>query len=113
MRVAASVLLLALLCSVSIGQEKKILLFVTPTSNVSTAEIGKSLSSRCTEVSVTLDQGKSTYSLEAIYNGSGPARKPYKFSLFDQGGNYVFSTQTARLSNAVKDICSFVRKDKH
>lgn len=110
MRSAA--ILLLLLCGTVNAQEKKTLIFVTDTSNVSKAEIGKSLSSDCPEVSVTIDQQKSAYSLEAVWTGAGPARKPYKFSLFNNGGEYVFSTQTARLNNAVKDVCIFVRKEK-
>jgi hypothetical protein len=39
----------------------------------------------------------------------GKARKPYKFTLFSPDGDRAFSTETAHLDSAVKDVCGFIR----
>jgi hypothetical protein len=79
-------------------------------SNVSAAEIGKSLDKHCPGVVLTIQQQRADYLLEAKDTGAGPARKPYKFTLFDHTSDRVFSTETSRLDNAVKDVCVFVQK---
>ncbi len=104
-----------LLClSGATGQEQnhKVRISIAGNSNVSAAGLGKSLDSHCAEVSLTLDAQKADYLLEAIYTGAGPARKPYKFTLFSHDGDRIFSTETARLDNAVKDVCAFIRKQE-
>jgi hypothetical protein len=85
---------------------------LTTSSNVSTAEVGKSLDSHCPDVIVTADLGKAEYLLEAINTGAGPARKPYKFTLFNHDADRIFSTETARIDSAVKDVCGFIEKHK-
>jgi hypothetical protein len=63
-------------------------------------------------VIVTAHRKKADYLLEAIDTHSGKARKPYKFTLFNSDGDRIFSTETAALSNAVKDVCEFIEKNK-
>ncbi len=92
------------------AQEPKTRISLTESSNVSSAEIGKSLDSHCPEVVITADSKKADYLLEAIYTGAGAARSPYKFTLFGRGGDRVFSTETARKDSAVKDVCRFIKK---
>lgn len=94
------------------AQDNHVRISVTEKSNVSKAEIGKALNSHCRDVVITVEPEKADYLLEAIDTGAGPARKPYKFSLFNRGGDYVFSTETARVDNSVKDVCAFVEKHK-
>lgn len=94
------------------AQDKKIRISVRANSNVSKAEIGKALDSHCPDVGITVDVEKADYLLEAINTGAGVARKPYKFSLFNHDGDYVFSTQTARVDSSVKGICTFIEKQK-
>ena len=92
------------------GQDHKVRISITASSNVSTSEIGKTLDTRCPDVTITVDPQKADYLLQAIYTGAGPARNPYKFTLFNRAGDRVFSTETARLSSATKDVCNFIRK---
>jgi hypothetical protein len=108
----AVVLVLFIFAGTCHAQDKRIRISITAKSNVSEAEIGKALNSHCPDVSITVDPEKADYLLEAIDTGAGPARKPYKFSLFNHGGDYVFSTQTARADNSVKDVCKFIEKQK-
>lgn len=96
----------------SSAQERKTRISLTPNSNVSAAEIGKVFDTLRPDVIITADPQRGDYLLEAIYTGAGPARNPYKFTLFNHDGDRVFSTQTARLKSAVKDVCNFIRKQK-
>jgi hypothetical protein len=100
-------------------QDQKVRIFLTGTdqtlgnsSNVSAAEIGKSLNKHCPEVVLTIEQEKAEYLLQARDTGAGPARKPYKFTLFGHSGDRVFSTETSRVDSAVKDVCIYVQKHK-
>lgn len=98
-------------------QDHKVRIFLTGTdqslvygSNVSAAEIGKSLDKHCPEVVLTIEQSKADYLLQARDTGAGAARKPYKFTLFGHSGDRVFSTGTSRLDSAVKDVCVYLQK---
>jgi hypothetical protein len=95
------------------GQDQKVRLSLTPSSNVPSSEIGKTLDTRCPDVLISVDPSKADYLLEAIYTGAGAARQPYKFTLFNSAGDRVFSTETARAASAVKDVCGFIRKTVH
>jgi hypothetical protein len=99
-------LALALPCA---PQEHKIRVFLA-SDDVSSAEVGKSLDKHCPQVTLTIDQQRADYLLEAKNTGEGPARKPYKFTLFDRTSDRVFSTETARMDNAVKDVCAYLRR---
>ena len=109
---STATLVLFILAGTCKAQDKKIRISVRGKSNVSNAEIGKALDSHCPNVSITVDPEKADYLLEAVYTGAGPARKPYKFSVFNRDGDFVFSTQTARVDNSVKDVCAFIEKHK-
>jgi hypothetical protein len=111
-KLLAVVLLVLAYAGTCRAQDHKASIFLTDRSNVSQAEIGKSLDSHCPEVAITLDAKKPDYLLEAIDTHAGRARKPYKFTLFNPEGDRVFSTETARLNSAVKDVCGFIRKRK-
>jgi hypothetical protein len=92
------------------GQDHKLRISLTRASNVSSAAIGKALDAHCPNIVITVDVQKADYLLEAIDTGAGPGRNPYKFTLFEHDGDRVFSTETARLKSAVKDVCNFIRK---
>ena len=105
-------LLLFACVSTSQGQDRKVRISLTGNSNVSAAEIGKALDVNCSGIVITVDPQKADYLLEAIYTGAGPARNPYKFTLYNHEGDRVFSTETARVKSATKDICSFIQKNR-
>jgi hypothetical protein len=89
------------------SQDHKTRIILTAESSVTTAEVGKSLDKHCPDVVLTIEQPKADFMLEAANKGG---RKPYKFTLFDHTGDRVFSTETTRLDNAVKDVCAYVQK---
>lgn len=102
---AVAFLALAATCR---SQDHKTRIILTAESSVSAAEVGKSLDKHCPDVVLTIEQPKSDFMLEAVNKGGG--RKPYKFTLFDHTSDRVFSTETTRLDNAVKDVCDYVQK---
>ncbi len=71
--------------------------------DVPRADIMKHIVDKCPNVSFVLDSRKSDFMLEA-WGWSGN----YKFTVFQKGGQAVYSTSTVLLSNAVKDVCKFV-----
>ncbi|MHB8486303.1 MAG: hypothetical protein ACYDCM_11355 [Candidatus Acidiferrales bacterium] len=88
-------------------QPKPVKLVLSPASTIPTADILKNLRVKCPNVSITLDSTKSDYMLEA---GGWPGN--YKFTMFKPGGLAVFATTTHMLSNAVKDVCGFIKTNK-
>ena len=84
---------------------------LTPRSNISTSEIGKGLDRHCPDVIISDDPQKTDYTLEAWDTGAGPGRKPYKFTLFKKQDR-VFSTETRGVAGAVKDVCTYIEKQK-
>ena len=88
-------------------QPRPVKLVLSPASTIPTADILKNLRVKCPNVSITLDSTKSDYMLEA---GGWPGN--YKFTMFKPGGQAVFATTTRMLSNAVKDVCRFIKKQK-
>jgi hypothetical protein len=108
-RLCPAALLLFVSTGVGEAQNRMFRIFLTADpsaqNGVSSSEVGKSLDSSCPDVIITADRKKADYLLEAIDTGAGKLRKPYKFTLFNPDGDRVFSTETAALSNAVKDVC--------
>ncbi len=88
-------------------QPKSVMLVLSPASTVPTADILKNLHEKCPNVSITLDSKKSDYMLEA-----GGWSGHYKFTLFKHGGDAVYGTSTVLLSNAVKDVCGYIKAQK-
>ena len=88
-------------------QPKSVTLVLSPASTVPTADILKNLHERCPNVSITLDSKKSDFMLEA-----GGWSGHYKFTLYKHGGDAVFGTSTVLLSNAVKDVCGYIKTQK-
>jgi hypothetical protein len=82
---------------------RPIKLLLKPTSTVPPAEVLRHLSSHCPNVGITRDWKKSDYELEA-----GGWSGAYRFTVYAHGGDAVYSTDTARLGNAVKDVCHFL-----
>ena len=103
---------LLLVFTVTCGaQDHTFRISLTMRSNVSTAEVGKSIDSHCPAMVITADSGKADYLLEAIATDTEPTER-YQFTLFNHDSDRVFSTETRVLDNAVKDVCTFIQKHK-
>lgn len=72
-------------------------------SNVDPVEIVKHLSHQCPNVTLTTNRQQSDFLLEAR-GWSGD----YRFLIVAKGGDTIYATETALLSNAVKDVCKFL-----
>lgn len=79
-------------------------LVLAPRSTADRVEIVKHLSEKCPNVTITTNQKNSDYMLYAGgWSGVG-----YRFMVIAKGGDAIYATETALLSNAVKDVCKFL-----
>jgi hypothetical protein len=72
-------------------------------STVDPVEIVKHLSHQCPNVTLTTNREHSDYMLHA-----GGWSGDYRFLIIAKGGDTIYATETALLSNAVKDVCKFL-----
>jgi hypothetical protein len=89
------------------AEPRPIKLLIKPTSTVPPEEVLRHLSTHCPNVGITRDWKRSDYELEA-----GGLSGAYRFVVYAHGGDAVYSTNTARLGNAVKDVCHFLNGQK-
>jgi len=97
-------LLILMSAGVAHAQAKMVRLYIAPNSTVPPPDIMKNLVSQCPNTTITIDPKKSDFMLQA-WGWSGN----YKFTVFQRGGTAVYATSTVMLSNAVKDVCHFVK----
>jgi hypothetical protein len=72
-------------------------------STADPVEIMKHLSQTCPNITMTTNSKSSDYMLYA-----GGWSGDYRFMVIAKGGDTVYATETALLSNAVKDVCKFL-----
>lgn len=72
-------------------------------SSVDPVEIIKHLGQKCPNVTITTNPRHSDYMLYAGgWSGS------YRLMIIKHGGDTIFATETVMLSNAVKNVCTFL-----
>jgi len=102
---AFAVLFLA--CVVPVGsadsQARQIRLVLSPRSTVDPVEVTKHFSQKCPNVTLTTSSKRSDFMLYA-----GGWSGDYHFMVIAHGGDMIYATDTAMLSNAVKDVCHFL-----
>jgi len=72
-------------------------------STVDPVEIVKHLGHQCPNITLTANRQQSDYMLHA-----GGWSGDYRFLIIAKGGDTIYATETALLSNAVKDVCKFL-----
>jgi len=78
-----------------------------------TAEIIKTFSERCPEITVTNNREKADYIVLLDHEGGkGVLRHRNKIALFNRDGDAIFSHSTLSLGNSVKDACEAIKKDQ-
>src|SRR5437764_885250 len=107
MKLRIATIVLGISGSVMAQQPHSIHISVSPRSNVSALRLRKELEHRCVPVDIATDSEKAAYNLEALHTESG--RKRYNFIVF-KDGDRVFSTETHRIKDAVKDVCFYLEK---
>lgn len=72
-------------------------------STADPVQIMKHLNEKCPNVTLTTNPKQSDYMLYA-----GGWSGDYRFMVIAHGGQTLYGTETALLSNAVKDVCKFL-----
>jgi hypothetical protein len=72
-------------------------------SNVDPVEIVKHLGQSCPNITLTTNPQQSDYMLYA-----GGWSGNYRFMVIAHGGDTIYATETALLSNSVKNVCRFL-----
>jgi hypothetical protein len=88
------------------GAQKAKQIAITDKSDILTSDILRGLQKYCPNVAITNDVAKSDYTLEAVkkdrlYHHCG-------LTLFDHNGKAIYSTETAQVSNAIKNVCQAI-----
>ena len=79
-------------------------LALAPRSTADPIEIMKHLSQSCPGITITTSERNSDYMLYA-----GGWSGNYRFMVIQKGGDIIYTTETALLSNSVKNVCKFLR----
>jgi hypothetical protein len=83
--------------------ERPLKIVLSRRSMVDPVEITKHLSQKCPNVTLTTNPKNSDFMLQAEgWSGN------YRFLVIAHGGDMIYATETALLSNAVKDVCKFL-----
>jgi hypothetical protein len=100
-----AVLMLAGLAPLASAQSsnKPLRLVLDRRSTVDPVGIVKHLSHDCPNITLTTSRQNSDYMLHA-----GGWSGDYRFLIIAHGGDTIYATETALLSNAVKDVCKFL-----
>ncbi len=69
----------------------------------------KGFQNKCPNVSLTLDQAKADYIMEATENDR---QNRYEITLFNNKGDAIYRTETIRVGNAMKDVCKVINSKK-
>ena len=77
-----------------------------------TAEVIKTFTERCPEVTVTNKSDMANYAVTLDHEGGkGAIRKDNKVAVFRRNGDAILSKSTRELGNAVKDACAAILSD--
>jgi hypothetical protein len=83
--------------------EKPLKLVLARQSTADPVEVMKHLSQKCPNITLTTNPRSSNYMLYA-----GGWSGDYRFMVIAKGGDTIYATETALLSNAVKNVCKFL-----
>jgi hypothetical protein len=78
-------------------------LVLAPRSTADPFEVTKHFSESCPNVTITRNQKESDFMLVA-----GGWSGDYRFLVVKKGGEVIYTTETALLSNSVKNVCKFL-----
>jgi hypothetical protein len=76
---------------------------LAPRSTADPVELMKHFSQSCPNVAITTNEHNSDYMLYA-----GGWSGNYRFMLIRKGGDVLYTTETALLSNSVKNVCKYL-----
>ena len=119
MRTFSAVALLCLLSTVLVAQNQK-RIFLSPKSNITTAEIAEGFSKNCPNVVITQNEEKTDYVLEAAETMSadeGTTDRHWHFTLMNKDGGVLLTTHPKMqfmfmptFKHHFQSVCRFVNK---
>ena len=89
--------------SIAGAQSRPLRIVLAPRSTADPVEVMKHFSKNCANVAITTSERNSDYMLYA-----GGWSGNYRFMLIRKGGDVLFTTETALLSNSVKNVCKYL-----
>jgi len=113
------VLVLALGCGAAlVAQQNTKRIFLSPKSNISTAQIAEGFSKYCPNVVLTQNDAKADYILEAAETVSadeGTTYNHWHFTLMNKDGDVLMTTHPEshfgkRFKHHFESVCNFVNK---
>lgn len=115
MRIVTSLLVVLLLTPTILAQKR---IFLTPKSNITTAEIAEGFSKYCPNVVLTQNQDKADYLLEAaetVSASEGTTSQHWHFTLMNREGDVLLATHpethlSHRYKHHFEAVCKFVDK---
>ena len=116
-RLSAVLLLFSMTLLVAAQQAQK-RIFVSPKSNITTAEIADGFSKYCPNVVLTQNETKADYVLEAAETMSadeGTTSRHWHFTLMNRDGDVLMTTHperhlTKRFKHHFEEVCKFINK---
>ena len=82
---------------------RQLRLVLAPRSTADPFEVTKHFSQSCPNVTITRNEHESDFMLYA-----GGWSGDYRFMVIKKGGDVLYTTETALLSNSVKNVCKFL-----
>jgi hypothetical protein len=102
-------LVTALLLPWAAETQNPIRVAVSSTSTIDLSELRRAFHKKCPSVILNRDPSRADYALEAIGRTTNPTNagevSRYRFTLFNRGGNTIYSTSPYKFSNAVNNVC--------
>jgi hypothetical protein len=82
---------------------RQLRIVLAPRSTADPFEVTKHFSQSCPNVTITRNERESDFMLYA-----GGWSGDYRFMVIKKGGDVLYTTETALLSNSVKNVCKFL-----
>ena len=119
MRIVSALALLSLLSVIPLlGQSNSKRIFLSPKSNITTAEIAEGFAKYCPNIVLTQNEAKADYVLEAaetVSAADGTTHRHWHFTLMNEGGDVLMTTHPEthfrnRFKHHFESVCKFVNK---
>jgi hypothetical protein len=119
MRSIARLAMLFLMCAVTgFGQQNTKRIFLSPKSNITTAQVSEGFSKYCPNVVLTQNDAKADYILEAaetVGTNEGTTYSYWHFTLMNKDGDVLMTTHPEvhfrkRFKHHFEAVCKFINK---
>jgi hypothetical protein len=102
----------------AVAQDKPTRIYLSPKSNITTAQVSEGFAKNCPNVVVTQNEEKADYILEAAETQSadeGTTYNHWHFTLMNRDGDVLMSTHpethfTHRMRHHFQSVCKYINK---